>query len=150
VVPDLHEALGQNVEQEAAEELVGRDGDGGRAAGAERDAAVVEGDEAPVGETDPVRVAAEIPEDLVGPAEGWLGIDVPSHAVEPVAQASEAARVGEGRCGAVEPELAGVVEADEASKELAAEQGAERAGREGGSSGACRPIGIRRGTALLR
>jgi hypothetical protein len=44
---------------------------------AEGDLVVLEGHEAMVGDGDAMGVAAEIAEDVMGPAEGWFGIDDP-------------------------------------------------------------------------
>src|SRR5829696_2158917 len=62
VVADLDETLGQDMEHEAAEELVRWNGEGRRSARAERDAAFVEGDEAMIGQAHAMGVAAEIAE----------------------------------------------------------------------------------------
>jgi hypothetical protein len=89
MMSNLHEAPGQDVKEEAPEELVRREGDGALAASTERDAALVEGDEATVGESHTMRVPAEIAEDLLGSAEGLLGVDDAAGAIELVAQARE-------------------------------------------------------------
>ena len=44
---------------------------------AEGDLVVLEGDEAMVGDGDAMGVAGEIAENMMGTAEGWLGIDDP-------------------------------------------------------------------------
>jgi hypothetical protein len=127
VVPDLEEALRQDVEEETAEELVGRERDGLFAARAERDSALVERDEPPIREADAMRVAPEVAEDLLGSAEGLLRVDDPACAMELVADAREACAICELGGGAVEAELAPVVEAYESGEELPAEEGAEDA-----------------------
>ena len=71
-VPDLVEARGEDVEEEAPDELLGREGDLSAVLGAEGDGVVVEGDEAVVGDGDPVGVAAEVGEDLASLLEGGL------------------------------------------------------------------------------
>lgn len=48
VMPDLDEASGQNMQNEAPKELGGEDRDGGGAAGAKRDTVVVDRNEAPI------------------------------------------------------------------------------------------------------
>jgi hypothetical protein len=79
------EAAGQDVDEEAAHELMGCQGhDLGpvSALGAvvlplEGDAVVVEGEQAAVGDRDTVGVAGEIGEYRLWPGEGCLGIDDP-------------------------------------------------------------------------
>jgi len=122
VMANLDEAPGQDVEDEAAEELLRGEGDAGVAAGAEGDAAGVEGDESVVADADPVRVLAEVAEDLVLVAEGGLAVDDPSSPMQGVEEASKAARIGEGRGGSVEAEPPLAVRAAEGVEELAAEQ----------------------------
>src|SRR5262249_7547754 len=129
VVPNLDKTLGQDVQQEAAKELVGRDGDRMLAASAEGDPVLVERDESMVGQTDSMGVAAEIPEDLLRSTERRLDVDNPTGAIQLVAKAREATRIGQGGGGSLEPELAVVVQAHEASEEFAAEQRAEDAHR---------------------
>lgn len=82
-MPDTHEASGEDVFQEALEEL--RCGEALDAApvamGAvlvvEAHVAVLQGDETLVSDGDPVRVAAEIAQDLFRAGSGRLGVDVP-------------------------------------------------------------------------
>jgi hypothetical protein len=82
-VADPHESVRQDVEKEPADELVGGEGHGSGSRMipvvlvAERDAAVVEGDESVVGDGDAVGIAAEVLEDALRPAEGRLGVDHP-------------------------------------------------------------------------
>jgi hypothetical protein len=63
------------VEQEAADELVGRKRDVLAVLGGEGDAAWAAGDETLVGDADAVGVAAEVAEDLGGTTEGRLAVD---------------------------------------------------------------------------
>src|SRR3954466_2857834 len=84
VVADAVEAVGQDVQQEAADELVRRERHGldPRAAlravpgavvlPAERDTAIVEGDEAAVRDRDPMRVARQVGEHGLRSGEGAL------------------------------------------------------------------------------
>src|SRR3989442_13767190 len=80
---DADEAVGNHVEEEAAEELIAVEVHDLQAVAVgvvtppEADAAVGDGDEAVVGERDAVGVAAEIREHMVGPGEGRLAIDDP-------------------------------------------------------------------------
>jgi len=82
-VSDPVEAVGDGVLKEAADEFVGREPhDLGFAVLAivlpgEADLAVVEPDQAAVGDGDAVRVAGEIPEHLLGPGKRRLGVDDP-------------------------------------------------------------------------
>ena len=86
VMPDAVEAARQNVDQEAADELVGRQRHdllafSSRAAivfVAERHAGLVEAEEPPVRDGNPVRVAREIGQHRLRPGEGRLGIDHPA------------------------------------------------------------------------
>ncbi len=85
VVADAVEALGQHVDEEAADELVRCERHGLVALVPfapvvlvlEGDAVVVEGDEAAVGDGDAVGVAGEIGEYGLGSGEGALGVDDP-------------------------------------------------------------------------
>ena len=74
VVANFHEARGQDVLDEAIEEVDGVERDGVAVLGLEGDAAFVVSEEAMVGEANAVCVAAEIPDDMLGAAEGSLGI----------------------------------------------------------------------------
>ena len=83
VVADAHEAFGQHVQQEAAQELSGIESHGallvamGRVSPAEGDMFAVEAEQAVVGNSDAVCVAAEITQHVCGSAERRLGIDDP-------------------------------------------------------------------------
>ena len=85
-VADAVEVAGQDVEQEASDELLGREGQGLEAAvmavmtviaPAETDLAVLDSEEAVVGDGDAVGVAAEVVENLLRAGEGPLGVDDP-------------------------------------------------------------------------
>jgi len=84
VVSDAVEAFGQDVDQEAADELIDIKGHGLMANGVgaivlvpEGDTTPVIGDEAGVGEGDAVGIAAEVLEYGFGAGERWLDMDVP-------------------------------------------------------------------------
>ena len=77
VVSDLDELVGQHVEQKSADELVGGEGAGLVAAGAEGDAVVGDAQQPRGGDGDAVGVAAEVAHDVLGAAEGALGVDDP-------------------------------------------------------------------------
>ena len=78
IVADAMEAVGQGVQEEAADELVGVERHDLRPAAmaivppAERDAFVVHADQAGIGDGDAMGVAAEIGQYLLGPPNGGL------------------------------------------------------------------------------
>jgi hypothetical protein len=82
-VADADQALGQNVDQEAAQELLGGDRHDLLLAAAriifpaKRDPIILERNQSMVGDGDAVRIASEIVQNMLGTAEGWLGIDDP-------------------------------------------------------------------------
>jgi hypothetical protein len=83
IVADVHEALGENVEKEASEELDGVQVHAALATPVsivfpvEAHLAIVKAEEALVGDGNPVGVASEVLEHLLGTTEGRLGIDHP-------------------------------------------------------------------------
>ena len=91
VVSDAVETVGQDVDQEAADELVGVERHelvAGVALGPvilpfESHALAVEGDEPAVGDSDPVRVAGQVGEHRAGSAKRPLGIDHPCDRTSP-------------------------------------------------------------------
>lgn len=85
-VTDLHEVRRQHVQQEAPDEFDGIERAGPAMLGAKADLATVEGDETLIREADPMGVTPEVFEDLVGSAEGLLGVHDPFLAVEAVFQ----------------------------------------------------------------
>jgi hypothetical protein len=82
-VPDADQALGQNVDQESAQKLVCGNGHNLLLAAvcivfpAKRDSIILERHQSMVGDGDAVRIASEIVQNMLGAAEGWLGIDDP-------------------------------------------------------------------------
>ena len=88
-VADADQALGQNVDQEAAQELIGGDRHDFLLAAvrivfpAKRDSIILERHQSMVGDGDAVRIAGEIVQNMLGTAEGWLGIDDPVLVEEP-------------------------------------------------------------------
>ena len=92
---NLDEAGGQDVEEEAADELVRAERDGLAVLGGKADGVVVDGHEALIGDADAVGVAAEVAEDLLRRRRRALGVDDPVPAVERVEQLRERAGVGE-------------------------------------------------------
>ena len=83
---DAVEAVGEDVEEETADELIGCQCHDFRPVASfgaivlprEGDAAVVEGDEAAVRDGDPVGVAGEVNKDSLGSGEWFFGVDHPS------------------------------------------------------------------------
>ena len=82
-VADANQAAGQDVKQEAAQELISGNGHDlllaavGIISPAEGDAIVLEGHEAMVGNGDAMSVASQVVENMFGAAEGWLSVDDP-------------------------------------------------------------------------
>ncbi len=112
-VTDAHETARQQVEQEAAQELI--DGQSeqallvgmGGVSPAEGDRALFECNQSAVGDGDAMRVAAEIAQSVFGATEGWLGVDDPLVAEEGSAPSGEGSGVG--KWGEVSMELELVV-----------------------------------------
>jgi len=83
-VTDTHEAIGQDVEEEAADEFVGIERDGlfsipiFSISIAQDDLAVLDVEDAVVGERDAVGVAAEVVEDGLWGAERFFCVDDPA------------------------------------------------------------------------
>ena len=95
---DANQAAGQNVKQEAAQELMGGNGHDLLLAAvsivspAEGDAIVFEGHEPMVGDGDAMGVAGQVVENMFGAAEGWLGVDDPVLLAELPEEVAECAR----------------------------------------------------------
>ena len=85
VIPHAEEAAREHMQEDAPDELRRGQGHGllTRCVGtagvgvAEPDLPRVEGEEPLVGDGDPMRVPTDVIEHLVGPGEGWLGVDHP-------------------------------------------------------------------------
>src|SRR5438105_14555893 len=96
VVADAMEAVRQNVEQEAADELVGAKGHHlllivvAIILPAEADPALGKTDQAAVGDGDTMGIPAEIIENLLGSAERSLGVDDPANGAQRPRQAAKA------------------------------------------------------------
>ena len=127
---NAHEALGQHVQKEAAQELGGSErhlallAAVGVVLPAEGDALAVEGQQTVIGDGHAMGVAAEITQHLHGSAEGGLGIDHPVVAMQ--AAESWANCFGSAR-GAADrrSELLAAVQTLQTGEELAAEDAAE-------------------------
>ena len=80
--------FGQNVEQEAAQELICGNGHDLLLAApcivfpAKRDSIILESHQSMVGDGDAMRIAGQIVQNMFRTAEGWLGVDHPVFAEE--------------------------------------------------------------------
>jgi hypothetical protein len=83
-----------------------------------------------LGDANPMRVATEIVEDLLGPAKGSLGIDDPGLLVQLVLPPGEGRLVGEVGAGPSEGEQPAGTRQRESSEELSAEEVAHHVDRE--------------------
>ena len=83
-VPDLHEAARQDVLEKPAHEFERRKPTDAPVTGAEDDLAVIDVEQAVVGDGDPVGVEAKVAKERVGFSEGCLRVDHPVLLVEVV------------------------------------------------------------------
>lgn len=140
VMTNAVETVGEDMEEEAADELLGRKGHHLALAGmaivlpAEADAAAFERDKPAVGDRDAVGVASEIGKDLFGASERGFGINDPCGAAQRGQVAGESGgRVERGKI-AKEAELAGIESGLKTLQEQSAEElskdrhGQEKAG----------------------
>jgi len=92
VMPDAHESIGNNVKQEAADELMDRDCHlflfvvVSVISPREGDPVVLKGQDAIVGDGDPVGVVPEIPDYSLWPCKGRFDIDDPPFAIHAIHQ----------------------------------------------------------------
>jgi hypothetical protein len=127
VVTDAVEAVGQDVEEKAADELVrGKPHDAASASAAivlvrERHMIVVDGDEPRVGDRRAVRVAGEIGQYALGAAEGRLGVDDESALPQRAHPFGERGDLGERDQVAEETEVAATESGFQAVEEQTAE-----------------------------
>jgi hypothetical protein len=111
---------------------------------AKRDPIILERNQSMVGDGDAVRIASEIVQNMLGTAEGWLGIDDPVLAKELSEKSSKATRLDKTLERAVKLELVLTKELFQSSCELAAEDaaqcgdGQEESSRGGDPSGTVR------------
>src|SRR6516162_1306968 len=102
-MPDAHEALGKYVQQETPNELVDVQTHlpdpvaAGVVLPVKLHVRVADLAQTMVADGHAVRVTAQIPKDLLGPAEGRLGVDVPVAGIASIEQALEGAWIGEHR-----------------------------------------------------
>ncbi len=100
-VADANQAAGQNVKQEAAQELMSGNSHDlllaavGIVSPAEGDAVVFKGHETMVGDGDAMGVAGQVVEHMFGAAERWLGVDDPVLPIQLPEETGEAARSGQ-------------------------------------------------------
>jgi len=135
---DAVEARRQDMEQEAADELVRRERHDALPVGtitavvlvAEGDAALIKCDQMPVRDGDPVGVARQIGKHGLGASEWRLGIDNPSLVSDRREVAQEQAPIGEIDQMAEEGQLPGLVELDQPGDEQAAEERAQHPHRQ--------------------
>jgi len=124
VAADTHETFWEHVEKEAAQEVhCVQSHDAlpaavGIIAPAEADTLAVEGGDAVVGDGHAVGVTAEIAQDVFGPAEGRLGVDVPSLLAQLRDQLFEAGRIKESSGWTSQVEQALAIEMEKAGEEL--------------------------------
>jgi hypothetical protein len=82
-VANTNQPLGQNVDQESTQELIGGNGHDLLLAAVrivlptKQDSIILESNESLVRDRDAMGVSREIMQNMFGPAEGWLGIDNP-------------------------------------------------------------------------
>src|SRR5690606_29639892 len=138
VVPDTVEAAWQNVDQEAADELVGDQSHDALPFGAgaaivlvaEGHLIAVEGDEAAVRDRHAMGVAREIGEHRLGPSKGRLGINHPALSADRSKVADEGTPVAEPCHLSEESELSGTMEVEQPGDEQPPEQRAEHPDRQ--------------------
>jgi len=99
-VADTDEAAREQVQQEAAQELIDRQLHDAlavavrRVSPAEGHLPVTECEESAVGDADAMGVCTEVAEHMLRSAKGWLGVDNPVVTIETSEPCSEAARLG--------------------------------------------------------
>jgi len=128
IVADALEAVGQDVQQKASDELVGVEGHDLAAIvvsvvlSAKGDGAVPDLGQAGVGDGDAVGVAAEVVEHLLWPAKGRLGVDDPVDAARRLQLLGKASSFVEVDEGSAEDQLTGPKGLVESLKEQQATQ----------------------------
>jgi len=126
-VTDAHEARGKHVEQEAAQELLDRQGHQALLVAvrgvspAEGYLSALAGDQAVIGDGHAVGVAAEITENVLGATEGRLAVDHPVLTEEGAEERSESLGIPEKLAVPVEVQLAVGEGPFESGDKLAAE-----------------------------
>jgi len=95
VVADLDEAVREHVEEETLEELEDLDRYRAAVLGGEGDVVLVDLEQASIRDSDTVRVASEVAQEVVQVSEGGLGVDQPGFLRELSSQRGEGAGVFE-------------------------------------------------------
>lgn len=148
---DAMEATRQDMQQEAADKLVGGQGHDLVAFSAvvsiilvaERDAVLVEADQPPVRDGYPVGIARQIGEHCLGTSKGWFCVHNPALLPHRCQVPQEGPAVSQIAHGSKEVELPCIMKGDEPGKEEAAEKLAQNTYRqeEGGTRGyPARPV----------
>jgi hypothetical protein len=151
---DLDEAGRQDVKQEPADELDRVERQElllipvGRVSPAEGHVAIVHIEQAAIGDGHPVRIASQVLEDMLGIAEGRLGIDHPVQSLELSEEPIEFNRLLESSERAAQPEFVSAISAAEQHQELAPKHlGEDFAGQEESRMASADPTGVIRGEA---
>jgi len=130
-VSDANQASGQNVQQEAAQELMSGNSHDlllaamGVVSPAEGDAIVLKANEAMVGDGYAMGIAGQVVENMFGAAEGWLGVDDPVLLEQLPEKVAEAAGSREMQLRAMKLQLVLREELLQSSDELTAEYSAQ-------------------------
>ncbi len=147
-VADADEAAWQQVQEEAAQELVDRQAHQsllvavGGVSPAEADLTIGESNQSAVGDADPVGVCAEIAQGMFRSTERSLGVDHPVVTEQESEPGGEAAWLGKWCEVAMELELAFMKRGLQTSYELAAEDTSEHLDREEEGSSRGDPAGV--------
>ena len=149
VIADAMKALGQDVQQEAADELIGGEGHDflpivvAIVLPSEADPAVLDVAQAVVGNGDAVRIASDVFEDLLGSGKGRLGKDDPRGSPQRSKVAPEGGRLPQGLQGREEAQLPGIEGLLQIFQETGDERDGTAPGREGRILAGRRPSGPR-------
>jgi hypothetical protein len=136
VVANTDKTVGEDMEQEAAQELGYRDRQGAFLVAmcgvppAKGDLALVEGDQAMVGNGHAVGVATEILQDMFGTSKGWFAVNHPIVTEEWTQEGGKCFWVSQELQLPMEWQLVAGEGALEGSHELAAKEAAERLDRQ--------------------
>jgi hypothetical protein len=129
VIANAVESTGENVEEESADELLGRESHDfllivvAVVPPVELDLPVFDIHDPMIGNRDPVRVAADVVHHLLGSGEGRLGVDDPLRVAHRIEMTAETLRSSKSLEESEEPEFAGV----ESLLQILQEQSAEQA-----------------------
>ena len=135
-MPDTDETARQDMQQEATQELIGRQREESflvsmsGVSPAKRDLVILEGNESGIGNRNAMGVSAEIAQHLLGSAARRLAVDHPSRRVKLTDQTPKQFGLRQALKQAVKTELSGSVSLLERFEKLAAEHFAENRFRE--------------------